>query len=1066
MKKEALLYEAIWQAEYNQLNTQQKLAVDTLEGPVLVVAGPGTGKTQILALRIGNILRSDAQVAPHNILCLTFTDTGAVAMRKRLLNFIGPTAHRVHIHTFHGFCNDIINSNFDVFGAKHLEPISESDSTLIIKSIIDQLEAGNPLKRYRGEVYFDKKKLLKLFSLMKSEDWTLEKIETAVANYLNDLPLRDDYIYKRNGKGFKAGDVKQKQIDEKTLECKKLLAGAKLYELYNQKMIENGFYDYNDMLIWVKNALIANEDLLRRYQEKYLYFLVDEFQDTSGTQSEILQILIDYFPNPNVFCVGDDDQSIFEFQGARIQNILDFSKKYEDHLTTVVLEGNYRSTQNILSIAQKSIENNKERLINKIDGLNKNLISAAGNRLNQKLIPIVIEHYNELHQDAYIIKQIEKLQQEGVALNNIAILYRNHKQADSLIDLCHKKGIPFQVKRKLDILTEPIILNVLKILEYIHLEKIYPNKGESLLFEILHAQYFKLNIADLAKISISKKYNEHWRQLITNETRLAEFDLEDANSILALGNMLNEWIGLSYNLNLPMLFEKILYDGNIIHYLLNLPDRIWLIQMLNTIFDYIKVECSKNPKMTVNDLMNQLLEMEDNQIKLEINKVVYQETGVQFVTTHGAKGEEYQYVFLIGCNKAAWESEKNTNMFSLPDTLTMTSQSENNIDASRRLFYVALTRAKEYLFINYSKQSLKGKDLDVSRFISEILPEGNAEKMKEILGHNIQFMKHNESPDSITQAIIDSLKPPPTPQIELLKKQHLQKALSNFSLSVSNLNSYLNCPISFYYQSILKVPSAKHESMAFGTAIHDALQFAFLEMQQHTQKEFPKTDDVVSFFIKQLYKHKDAFTDMQFERRLEYGKIHLTKYYDKYKQNWNKIVLVEYPIKNIEIDGVPVNGKLDKIEFNGKVCTVVDYKTGKSEYKEVKDKLSGPNEKIPNGGDYWRQMVFYKLLLDGDNKSNWQMENAYFDFVEEDTEKKEYVQYKIVPSPIDLLIVKQQMKDTYQKIMNFEFSKGCGSDKCTWCNFVTVNRLNTAPVNTVDENVIVDLKMPINEEFI
>src|SRR3954463_2893111 len=194
--------------EYNRLNEQQKLAVDTIEGPVMVIAGPGTGKTQILSARIGKILL-DTDAQPENILCLTYTDAGVVAMRKRLLRFIGPAAYKVNVYTFHAFCNDVIQDNLSLFEKRTLDPISDLERVELLKQLIDLFPKNHPLKRYRGDVYFEMHNLDKLFSTMKREGWTASHIEGKIDSYLADLSTRDEFIYKRKYKEFNAGDLKK-----------------------------------------------------------------------------------------------------------------------------------------------------------------------------------------------------------------------------------------------------------------------------------------------------------------------------------------------------------------------------------------------------------------------------------------------------------------------------------------------------------------------------------------------------------------------------------------------------------------------------------------------------------------------------------------------------------------------------------------------------------------------------------------------------------------------------------------------------------------------------------------
>ena len=193
-----------FQEEYKKLNEQQRLAVDTIEGPVMVIAGPGTGKTQILAARIGKILL-ETDASPENILCLTYTDAGVVAMRRRLLSFIGPDAYKVHIYTFHAFCNDVIQENLSLFEKTVLDPISDLEKIQYFKTLIDSFPKNHPLKRYRGDVYFEISNLQYLFSTMKREGWTPAFINEKIDEYLADLPTRENSLTKEPQKNLKRG---------------------------------------------------------------------------------------------------------------------------------------------------------------------------------------------------------------------------------------------------------------------------------------------------------------------------------------------------------------------------------------------------------------------------------------------------------------------------------------------------------------------------------------------------------------------------------------------------------------------------------------------------------------------------------------------------------------------------------------------------------------------------------------------------------------------------------------------------------------------------------------------
>ena len=254
-------------------------------------------------------------------------------------------------------------------------------------------------------------------------------------------------------------------------------------------------------------------------------------------------------------------------------------------------------------------------------------------------------------------------------------------------------------------------------------------------------------------------------------------------------------------------------------------------------------------------------------------------------------------------------------------------------------------------------------------------------------------------------------------------------------MSVTHLNKYIKCPVTFYYENIIRVPAAKNEAMAFGSAIHFALKRLFDKMLASGNGTFPGKNEFVEDFLWEMNRNKGSFNSPQFERRKELGMEILPEYYDKWVNSWNKIVVTEFDIRNVEMDGIPLNGKLDKLEFDKHEVNVIDYKTGIA--ANGLKKLKPPDEKDPAGGDYWRQVIFYKILMDELRPKRWTMVSGEMDFIEKEEGKvKDFVKIKVPVTKEAIIFVKNQIKDTWQKIMNHEFSKGCGKDDCYWCEFV------------------------------
>jgi DNA helicase-2/ATP-dependent DNA helicase PcrA len=279
------------------------------------------------------------------------------------------------------------------------------------------------------------------------------------------------------------------------------------------------------------------------------------------------------------------------------------------------------------------------------------------------------------------------------------------------------------------------------------------------------------------------------------------------------------------------------------------------------------------------------------------------------------------------------------------------------------------------------------------------------------------------------------------PEIEKIEKEFIDRLLDKFVMNVTALNNYLRCPLEFYFKTLIRIPSPKNEATEFGSAVHHALEKLFRKMQEGGKETFPPKDEFTADFEWYMNRHRENFTKEQFERRMEYGQDVLANYYDKYINSFNKIVAVERNIRNIVINNVPLKGKLDKLEFDGKSVNVVDYKTGDPD--KAKERLKGPSEKDPNGGDYWRQAVFYKLLVDNYEQRGWKTVSTEFDFIEPD-KKKNYRKEKIIISAADITTVTHQIATTWQKIQDREFYIGCGKEDCHWCNFVKTNNMTVA----------------------
>lgn len=1024
-------------AEYAKLNDNQRKAVDKIDGPVMVIAGPGTGKTQILAARIGKILL-DTDASPSNILCLTYTDAGAMAMRRRLLHFIGSDAYKVNIYTFHAFCNDVIQDNLSLFQKNELDPISELEKIELLKKLIDAFPKNHPLKRYRGDVYADMRNLASLFSSIKQEGWTSEYILKSIDDYIADLPNRTEYVAKRAINSYKKGDVRTDKIEIEKDKMAKLIAAVHEFEKYQVLMRERNRYDFDDMINWVIREFGTNKQLLLNYQERYHYILVDEFQDTSGSQNAIVRLLINYWEKPNIFVVGDDDQSIYRFQGANVENMEKFCNDYKEDLFKVILTNNYRSTQQILDISKTLISRNTERLISKMDGLTKDLVASHSeiSQIHEK--PSILDYETQRHEMVGITLRIEELLAQGVEAGKIAVIFRENRYGDELKKIFRLRNIAAFSKRNLNLLEVPLAQKILQILEYITAEHDTPYGGDEMLFEILHFDFFNIPPIEIARLSIEaaeRRFTENKtsiRALLYDKAHQPPKDLFDKgvhSGLKQASAVLEKLIADAANVTLQTLLENVIRKAGILTTVMKSEDKLWQIQVLTCLFDFVKEETRRNPDLSLAQLIANIELMKRNNVQIPLVQVSGSEKGVNLLTAHGSKGLEFEYVFLAGSNATLWEKKRKPyGGFKLPDTIFSSKPVSSDEEELRRLFYVALTRAQIKLYITYARFTNDGRSMEPSKFIAEILDLHDLPPQKEVV-----------SAEDMAQFQALQFAEGSAPEIEKIEKQFLERILEKFVMNVTALNNFLRCPLEFYFKNLIRIPSPKNEATEFGSSVHYAIQRLFEKMRDNPKNGFPSKEELLKDFEWYMHRHRESFIKEAFERRLEYGLEILGNYYDEYLARWNRIVAIEHNIKNVVVNGVPLKGKLDKLEFNGREVNVVDYKTGDPDKSRLK--LMPPNDDKPLGGDYWRQAVFYKILVDN-FKKEWKVVSTEFDFIEPDN-KKVYQKKKLYITPEDTTTVIQQITESWHKIQNYEFYTGCGKPECHYCNFVKTNELYT-----------------------
>jgi DNA helicase-2/ATP-dependent DNA helicase PcrA len=680
-----------------------------------------------------------------------------------------------------------------------------------------------------------------------------------------------------------------------------------------------------------------------------------------------------------------------------------------------------------------------------MDGLTKDLIASHPEIALLQHPPALVEYETPRHEMIGITLQIEQLLQQGVSPGNIAVIYKENRYGDELKKIFRQRNIAAFSKRHLNLLELPLAQKLIQLLTYIAAEHDVPYGGDEMLFEILHYDFFGIPPIEIAKLSVEVA-EKHFtadktsiRRLLHEKSHQQPKDLFDRGIHPALkeaSSVIESLIADASNVTLQHLLENIIRKAGVLKKIMLSEDRVWLMQTLTCFFDFVKDETRRNPDCTLHDLIHNIELMKFNGVSIPLVQVGGTDKGVNLLTAHGSKGLEFEYVFIAGSNANVWEKKRKPGGgYKFPDTIFSSKSIANDEEELRRLFYVAITRAQKQLFISHAAFTNEGKGLEPSKFIAEILDI-----------HDLPTLKAKVSNEQMLEFQALQFSEAAAPEIEKMEKEFVTRMLEKFVMNVTALNNYLRCPLEFYFKNLIRIPSPKNEATEFGSSVHFAVQRLFEKMKEHARQQFPPKEEMLADFKWYMHRHRESFTREAFDRRLEYGMEILSKYYDEYVGKWNKIVVVERNIRNVVVNGVPLKGKLDKMEFNNREVNVVDYKTGDPD--KANDKLQPPGEKNPLGGDYWRQAVFYKILVDNAYRE-WQVVSSEFDFIEPDKRKK-YIKKKLVISAEDITTVTQQLTETWNRIQAHDFYKGCGSNDCHYCNFIKTNELYTT-LHEVDE---------------
>lgn len=994
---------------YGQLNSQQKKAVDATEGVVMVIAGPGTGKTQMLTLRIANILLT-TQSEPENILALTYTEAGVSAMRQRLATIIGPTAYRVGIYTFHGFANYCMLSYPEYFPETiGFEHVSELEQLELLEKIFAKLTLKH-IKPLAEPTHYVKEALAAIGELKKEHVSPIAFGD--LLNQQEQLLQSTPDLYHEKG----AYKGKMKSVYKKELEAIERNRELQLvYEHYQVYLHEHKLYDYEDMLVNVIAKFTQNPDFLLELQEQFHYILIDEHQDTNAAQNLIVSLLASFHPQPNLFVVGDEKQAIYRFQGASLTNFLSIKKLYPETLS-VSLSLNYRSNQSILDNAHALIAHNP--IPAAIDLPARVALQAAKNNATE---PGITVHPIDLDakESWFVAWSIKKLIDAGVDPGEIAVLTRKNKQLYPLQAPFQFFGVPFVVEGKRNLMDDPSVSTLLHILKAVaHLD------DDTLITQVLFIAHFGIAPRDIIKITRFAREQKTTVWDVLDKLDKLPLELASRSEIESVYDLMCAWSTLSHNQPLDTVFTTILKQSGLIEVISQATTFHDALNNIIALYHEVRVRLAKRRDLTLAGFLEILETMQKHQVSLESVAQTTRESAVHLLTAHGAKGREFDYVFVLGVNDKAWGNSSNKQrLFRLPyalmgSTLRDLEQEDPNAD-ERRLFYVALTRARKRVYLTYAKTTLEGKALTPSQFLSEFVQEPKT--LEQVSNWNQFETWFSDNQQNLLEPI----------HITTLSKRsnlddlqgYVAQTFRSQSLSVSALNNYLTCPWRYFFRNLVLLPEAKTGPLVFGSLIHQSISTFF------KAKSGDKIAQALESFNSSL--EKQALTDgVRADLKAE-GMKYLPEFLQIHASSITPPLLSELSIGSVGLSPeISLNGKLDLVQVlnNKNEVRVWDFKTGKPKSRnDIEGKTKASN------GDYKRQLVFYKLLLNHYRGGKYTMVEGVIDFIKPKTSGAHVSEVFHIAAEEEKELIDTIHRVAHEITTLSFWEKTCDDENCEYC---------------------------------
>ncbi len=956
-----------FQEAYGKLNAQQKIAVDTIYGPVLVIAGPGTGKTQILALRIGNILLKAAGAKPDEILALTYTDSAVATLRARLARFIGTAAYRVRIHTFHSFARSILELRPDLFPRIALGThLSAVRGIALMERLLDEgsyRKIRNPKNPHRAA-----KDLLDFMGKLKQEHYTPESYHAELAAAYETLAADPDRIHARGAhEGKEKGEhLRYRERIEKHLEA------AELFAAYQEALEKESLYDYEDLISEAVRGLEENEEFRAEVGERSQFVLADEHQDANPSQNRLLELVTDFDGAPNLFIVGDEKQAIYRFQGASLASFFYFREKYPD-ATLISLDENYRSTDRLLLaahdlIAPAPVPSPKLRP-------RLTAVRGAGGQLFEAVCDTPSAEYGVIR------ARIEQLHGSGVPYEDIAILTKKNADVLALAEMLRTAGIPEDhTSAEISALAHPAIsLFIALIRAATNLEDDAPLARALFLPGLPGTLGERMRLLALPREGkplaavLAEKGTGEMRAWMRKLTKLSEE---------MPATPLIPWL------------SRLAHLSGFVAGILSLAENESAYEAYQGFMDEAAFLAKENPSATASDFLAYLTRIEKYELKIQRPRT--KRSGVRIMTVHGAKGLEFPHVIIAHATDETWLRGR-------ADEFSLLLKSEDDEHDMRRLLYVALTRAKDSVIITRSQTTEENHAQTPLRFLIDLAPHlGKA-----------------DFPPSVSV-------PVPYEARTILDPVFLKARLLAQGFSPTGFNNYCASPWQYYFRTLLRLPDAQTRWMLFGTAIHAGLK----SYADNVRKGTAAPEDAVVAFRYEL--SRLPITALDRKELMETGaqalRAYLAKEGHSMKDACESEFLIEVSLAVPGVGAVPLTGKLDRLDrkADGSVL-VIDYKTGKARSEnDIKGRTKNST------GDYYRQLVFYKLLLKKDGR--YTTNEAALHFVEPN-EKGDIIIRRFTISDAEVEALEAELVSAAQAIADGSaFTAACDSARCDYCD--------------------------------